>query len=203
MSKGRQRLVLALSAAVIASPAAAATSMTSVTGIATTYALGGPPSYQKLNSYNGARIYSEDGRAFYVRAFGCEFTVEEPLAQNDLGEQLVRLRKQKWEGLAVPNQVTWYYVSRLLNPHPYTFAETGPQQFQCNGTMVSEVDILRERWNPNEFQMKVLQFNLRTMHLDAEYLFVMNKDVFTPKQASEAWDWGGAIGLAIFKALAK
>jgi hypothetical protein len=157
-----------------------------------------------LTNNSSARLFSEGGRDFTFRAFGCEWDVRSPVPDALDRAYMGGFVEGFTEEMGGTAEVE--LISGLVSPRPSGSPSGRPASYSCSSYgRTSVLVVLRHRGKPFAI---VFQSSYKTSGgrrswdggAKSSMMFSMKKDWFTPAGEREAFRVGGEIAVAIFKA---
>jgi len=164
----------------------------------------------EAHQYSGARFYSNDGRNYSFRVYGCEFDVQYPfhVALQDNAYVAGFLDHARRSEGQISDGLRFEMVAGLVNPRVILLGSERPAGFRCDTTGKISIIIIASSTTENGKAVLILgqapTYAAMSPGDDPDRIrwirFAMSQDFFTPYQAqqlqSRIWD----ITLAIFKA---
>ena len=167
-----------------------------------------------MQTYRGARLYTEDGQSYYLRAYGCESRLETRSSRLSVGDSqyLSGLNRSVGRtGRFETGSHTMLYAAILVDTRPVSFSEVMPGNVNCaqlpnktravmigrysyeDGASYASVSALESDYDPQTGDKRAFTMSL----------FLMEADFFTPRTEQQALQIGGEVALALFRAWAR
>lgn len=169
--------------------------------------------YQARFSYSRARFFSEDGRNYWFRTFGCEFEVQYPFQGRPMERLVYNVLDSIFRHDMPSRGMRLELTARLVNGRTVQMGAFRPADISCETAHTFSLLAIIHNSSAGPNDAKALAVLLQAPYesteqgdmpmLDSDrggYMFAMNEDFFTPGQTARAWGVAGAITLAIIKA---